>query len=104
MRAEPQLGQREGIGQARPQWWHRSVPPAWWYTSGRVQSGQIATWPQSRHSTTEAVPRRLITRIACSPALRFASADASERESIATLPAASSARRSTISTDGGAPL
>ena len=27
----------------RPQWWQRSVWPAWWKTSGRVQSGQVAT-------------------------------------------------------------
>ncbi len=30
--------------------------------------GQAWTWPQSRHRTTDAVPRRLMTRIARSPA------------------------------------
>ena len=36
--------------------------------AGARTRGSAWTWPQSRHSTTEAVPRRLITRIARSPA------------------------------------
>ncbi len=82
----------------------------------RVRSGGSAAWsrpggrraagrspgrpgrvPQSRHTTTDAVPRRLITRIARSPASvsSAASAAASGSESSPRLPAASSARRST---------
>ena len=43
MRGEAQDGQRVAGGAARPQWWQRSVMPAWWKTSGRSQSGQAWT-------------------------------------------------------------
>ena len=105
MRGEAQAGQRVAGGQARPQWWQRSDVPARWYTSGRSQSGQAWTWPQSRHTTTDAVPRRLMTRIARSPcaASSAASAAASASDSSPRLPAASSARMSTADTLGSVP-
>src|SRR3972149_4840848 len=83
----------------------RSSPPA---KEGRVRETahdvQAGTWPQSRHCTKDAVPRRLRNRITCSfdeSAPRMPAA--SDRLKMLRLPAFSSSRRATTSTSGSGP-
>ncbi len=105
MRGESQAGQRRATGAVAPQWWQRSDWLDEWKTSGRWHSGQIWTYPQSRQTTTVAAPRRLIRRIARSPA--FVSARRSRQPDDARegpdCPTLSSSRRSTTSTVGRVP-
>ena len=94
-------------GVAVPQWWQRRVIPAWWKTSGSVHSGQAWTSPQSRHRTADAAAAAVHDEDRPLPGRRVeraSSAAASRSEMTPRLPAASSARRSTTSTTGGAPL